>query len=201
MPLQLPDLNLTLGQLLWSVSYGGEADQRFKDAVRYLRLLGIPQAAEAQADGSGKRIHYNFFDLVEMGLAVTGLDLGYRPRDIAAVLVDNRKEMWPIYARAWYELPESALGADWVKSRGRIKVHFDDDLFLRFHDRRSGKWGEIDLIEAADATKTLGPFEPVERFGDDAPRRLVPLKRLMMQWIGWAHEAPEIRPGRKSASG
>ena len=39
--------------------------------------------------------------------------------------------------------------------------------------------------------------EPVERFAGEAPRRLLPLKRLMLQWVAWALEAPLTKPGRK----
>lgn len=197
MPALLPDLDLTLGQMLWAVRYGHEPDQHFRDQIRYLRLLDIPAASAAQASGPGKRIRYGFADLIELGLAVTGLDLGFRPKDIAAVLVDQREGMHRLYAETWLELPDAALAGDWVKSRGRIGALVDDERFLRLHDRRSGKWGQIDLVGPDEANDALPMLEPVERFGSEAPRRLIPLKRLMLQWIAWALDAPEIKPGRK----
>ena len=51
MPQRLPDLELTHGQLLWSIRYGREPTQLVKDQVRYLRTLGIPAAAKDQARG------------------------------------------------------------------------------------------------------------------------------------------------------
>lgn len=197
MPSVLPDLDLTLGQMLWAVRYGHEPDQHFRDQIRYLRLLDIPGASTAQASGPGKRIRYGFPDLIELGLAVTGLDLGFRPKDIAAVLVGQREGMHRLYAETWLELPDAALAGDWVKSRGRIKPLIADELFIRLHDRRGGKWGQIDLVGSDEASDVLPVLEPVERFGSEAPRRLIPLKRLMLQWVAWALEAPDIKPGRR----
>ena len=193
----LPELDLTLGQMLWAVRYGREPDQRFRDQIRYLRLLDIPPSSARQASGPGKRIRHGFADLIELGLAVTALDLGFRPKDIAAVLVGQREAMHRLYAQAWLELPETALSAGWVRSRGRIGAMIDDEVLIRLHDRRSGKWGELDLVDGDDAAAGLPMFEPVERFGVEPPRRLLPLKRLMLQWVAWAVEAPDIKPGRR----
>jgi hypothetical protein len=197
MPALMPELDLTLGQMLWAVRYGHEPDRHFRDQIRYLRLLDIPPAAAAQASGPGKRICYGFADLVELGLAVTGLDLGFRPKDIAVVLVGQREDMHRLYARAWLELPEPALSAEWVRSRGRLGAMIDGEILIRLHDRRSGKWGEIDIVDAGEAGAGQPVFEPVERFAAESPRRLLPLKRLMLQWVAWAFEAPDFRPGRK----
>ena len=193
----LLDLDLTFGQMLWAVRYGYEADQRFKDQIRYLRLLDIPPASAMQADGPGTRVRYGFADLIELGLAVTGLDLGFRPKDIAAVLVGQREDMHRLYAQTWLEMPDAALAANWVRSRGRIKPLLADEIFIRLHDRRGEKWGQIDLVGPDEAGDSLPILEPVERFGSEAPRRLIPLKRLMLQWVAWALEAPDIKPGRK----
>ena len=198
MPQQLPDLNLTHGQLLWAVRYGMEPDQRFTDQIRYLRLLDIPPAARAQAEGPGKRIRYDFFDLVELGLAVAGLGFRFRPKDIAAVLVDNREAMRGIYADAWRDIPDAAIGADWIKSRGRIRTIMGEDIFIRLHDRSGEKWGEIDMVGPDEVVDSLGALEPIERYPGEPPRPLLPLKHLMLQWVAWALDAPDIRPGRKT---
>lgn len=197
MPASLPDLDLTLGQMLWAVRYGHEPDQHFRDQIRYLRLLDIPGASATQASGPGKRIRYGFTDLIELGLAVTALDLGFRPKDIAAVLVGQREGMHRTYIATWLALPDAALAADWVKSRGRIKPLITEEMFVRLHDRRGEKWGQIDLVGAQEAGDALPMLEPVERFGSETPRRLIPLKQLMLQWVAWALEAPDIKPGRR----
>jgi hypothetical protein len=192
---ELPALELSYGQLLWAVNYGREPDQMLKDQARYLRTLGIPPAAEREASGSGKRIRYGFFDLIELGLAVTSLDFGFRPKEISAGLVANRGDMRQHYTEVWKEIPEAALQNDWVKSRGRMKPMFAEEDFVRLHDRRSERFGKIDLVGFEEATDKLEPFEPIERFDTGSPRRLIPLKRYMIQWVAWAREAPATKPG------
>lgn len=195
MPKQLPDLELTHGQLLWSIRYGREPSQLVKDQVRYLRTLGIPPAAKDQARGPGSRITYDFFDLIEVGLAVTALDLRSRPQDIAAVIAGNREKMREFYSTLWKEIPEVALKDSWVKSQGRQTPLFEDEAYLRLHERRSEQWGKIDFVGQDEATADLPIFEPIERFADARPKRLIPMKRLMIQWVVWALEAPPTKPG------
>jgi hypothetical protein len=194
-PMELPDLELSYGQLLWAIHYGRDPDQMLKDRARYLRQMDIPAAAAREADGSGKRISYDFFDLIELGLAVTSLDLGFRPKEISAGLVGNRLQMRKQYADVWGEIPDLALQADWVRSRGRITPFFEEESFVRLHDRRSEKFGNIDFVSFEEANEKLPPFEPVERFENEPPRRLIPLKRVMIQWVAWAQEAPIMKPG------
>lgn len=193
----VPDFNLSHGQLLWAINYGRDPDEQLRHNVRYLRGLDIPPASARQASGPGKHIAYSFFDLIETGVAVTGLDLGFRPRDIAAVLVAQRYDMHRLYADTWKSLPESAVEEDWVKSRGRIKVMYEDEIFIRLHDRRSKRWGQIDVVGPDETTDTLPLLEPVERFAGEAPRRLIPLRRLMLQWVAWALDPPVISQGRR----
>ena len=109
MPLPVPDLSLSHGQMAWALCYGQEPDQRLRDQLRYLRQLGIPKTASERGAGSGNRICYDFYDLVETGLGVMGLMRGSKPRDIAAVLVDRREALRQVYAQAWAELPEIVL--------------------------------------------------------------------------------------------
>ena len=193
--MEVPGFELSYGQLLWSVNYGREPDRILKDQARYLRTLDLPPAAKREASGSGKRITYDFCDLIELGLAVTSLDFGFRPKEIAAGLVGNRTDMRQRYTKVWKEIPEAALLDDWVKSRGRVKPMLGEDYYVRLHDRRSERFGQLDFVGFEEATETLEPFEPIERFDVGSPRRLIPLKRYMLQWVAWAQEAPAIKPG------
>lgn len=193
----IPDLSLTQGQLLWAINYGRDPDERLRHHVRYLRALDIPPASKRQASGPGNRIAYDFFDLVEAGIAITGLDLGFRPRDIAAVLVEQREAMHAVYREAWAEQADNAIDQEWVKSRGRLSVLLGDEIFVRLHDRRSEQWGQVDVVRPDEISNVMLMLEPVERFAGEAPRRLLPLKRLMLQWVAWAIDAPPIRPGRR----
>jgi hypothetical protein len=193
----LPDFQLSYGQMAWAVCYGMSPDQRTRDQLRYLRALSIPETAIDRTPGSGNQLHYGFVDLVEVGLALTALGMGMRPADIAAVVVGQRADLRPIYTQSWLELPEAALAADWVKSRGKVGVLLQDEILIRVHDRHGAKAGTFDLMSSEDASEALPMFAPVERVVGQSPRRLLPLKRLMIQWVVWALEAPVIRPGRK----
>ena len=197
MPQSVPNLSLTQGQLLWALSQGRDPDQLLKDQVRYLRQLGIPKKSTEVAPGKGNRVIYDLLDLVELGVAVRALTLRFRPKDIAALLVSNREEFRQIVARAWLELPDAALTQDWVKSRGRTVPLFEDDFPIRLHDRRSEKWGQLDIVGFNDSVPGLNLFAPIERFDDGDIRPLIPLKQSMLPWVAWALEAPAIRTGPK----
>jgi hypothetical protein len=194
MPQRLPNLELTHGQLLWAIGYGRNASRKLKDQARYLRTLGIPPAAEEQARGPGARIRYDFYDLVEVGVAVTALNFGFRPKDIIAVIVGQREGMRRAYCAAWKELPEEAVHAGWVKTRGKQSM-FETEYRLRLHDRHSEKHGEMDWVGPNEVTPKLSIFQPIERFADGTTRAVIPLKQLMVQWVAWALEAPPTKPG------
>lgn len=195
MPNPLPDLNLSLGQVLWSLNHGREPDKLLKDQVRYLRLLGIPKKVEQGARGSGNRIRYDFFDLVEMGLALEALNRRFTPKSISAVLNNDRERMTKVIEAAWLEIPEAELGQTWVKSRGSLPPGIIDDLYLRLHERRHEKWGKLDFLGPDAPGAKAFPLGPIERFEDGTTAELVPIKRSMVPWVVWAWEAPEVRTG------
>lgn len=198
MPKTVPDLSLTQGQVLWALGHGREPDKVLKDQVRYLRLLGIPGAVSQNAAGPGKRIRYDFFDLVELGLGVTALRHRFKPKDISAVLHDDRERMRQAIEMAWHDLPEDALGQPWVRSRGAQVPVALEDFFVRLHERRSEKWGKLDLVGFDQASLGLDIFTPIEIFEDGEIRVLIPMKALMLPWVAWALEAPAIRTGPRT---
>lgn len=195
MPASLPDLSLTLGQVLWALNDGRPPDTLLKDRVRYLRQLGMPEGAATQKSGSGRRIRYGFHDLVELGLGVAGLKRRFQPMDICKVLVEGRAAMRAAIEIAWGDIPEAALSAPWVKSRGSIRPIPDEEIFLRLHARHTEKWGKVDLVGPDRAGSRFEPFSPVETFDDGEQAALLPLKTLMLPWVVWAMEAPVTRPG------
>jgi hypothetical protein len=197
LPQAVPNLSLTQGQLLWALSHGRDPDQLLKDQVRYLRQLGIPKKSTEVAPGKGNRIRYDFFDLVELGVAFRALMLRFRPKDIAALLVSDREAFRQIIAQAWLELPDAALTQDWVKSRGRTTPLIAAEINVRLHGRRSEKWGQLDIVGFNDSVPGLSLFAPIERFDDGDVLPLVPLKHSMLPWVAWALEAPVIRTGPK----
>lgn len=195
MPSGEPHFELSYGQLLWAINHGRDPGQVLKDQARYLRRMDIPPTAGREAAGSGKRITYDFNDLVELGLALVALDYGFRPQEISAGLVGNRQLMRKLYAQAWREIPDETLHDDWVKSRGRVMAMSEEDYFVRLHNRRSEKFGTIDFSGPQETKDGILPFQPIERFSTGAPVRLIPLKQHLIPWVAWAMEAPVIKPG------
>jgi hypothetical protein len=72
---------------------------------------------------------------------------------------------------------------------------YADELLLRLHDRRSGKWGMLDFVGPGEVRPEFAIFAPVEVFEDGDIRLLMPLKALMVPWVARALEAPVIRTG------
>jgi len=197
LPQPLPDLNLTLGQVLWALNHGREPDKVLQDQVRYLRQLGIPQKSNDQAPGSGNRIRYDFHDLVELGLGLTALRHRFKPKDISTVLHDDRVRMRNAIELAWTELPETAIAAPWVKSHDKTKVGMGDELFLRMHERHGEQWGKVDLVHPNQVKPGLEAYTPIEIFEDGEIRVIFPIKALILPWVAWALEAPATRTGPK----
>ena len=198
MPQSLPNLELTLGQVLWALGEGCEPDNLLTDQVRYLRQLGIPRKSADAAKGSGNHIRYDFHDLVELGLALTGLRLRFKPKDIKTAITDDRDRLHHAIDLAWRELPDTALQDSWVKSRGASKLEFHNELFLRLHDRHSAQWGQLDLIGPDDDLKSGRKlFDAIERTPDGTILDLIRIKQSIVPWVAWALEAPGIRTGPK----
>lgn len=197
MPEALPDLNLTQGQLLWALGHGQDAKTSLKNQVRYLRQLGIPKNSAEQVSGPGNCIRYDFHDLVELGLGVTALKHRFKPKDISAVLVDGREDMRRAIEMAWREMSGEQISANWIKSRGTIVPLRVDDFYLRLHERRTEKWGQVDIVGTDQVKPGLEVFTPIEIFEDGEVKVLFPLQTLMLPWVAWALEAPSIRTGPK----
>lgn len=195
LPQKVPELSLTLGQLLWALSHGQEPDQILKDQVRYLRQLGIPETSSKASPGSGNRVLYDFYDLVELGIAAKGLELRFRPKDVVTAMLNDRADFRAATTIAWQALPETALGDPWVKSRSKTIAGFEDEVLLRLHDRRSEKWGTLEFIFPERLGQELAPIMWNERFPDGETRPVIQLKQLMLPWVAWALEAPEPRRG------
>ena len=183
------------GQVLWSLSHGQEPDQILKDQLRDLRQLGIPEASNTSSPGSGNRVLYDFHDLVELGIAAKGLELRFRPKDVVTAILDDRENFRKVITAAWQELPDPALAAPWVKSRGKTIAITQDEYYIRLHDRRSEHWGKLEYILPERLGHDLSPTTLEERFPDGETRSIIQLKQSMLPWVAWALEAPEPRRG------
>ena len=139
------DLSLTHGQVAWALARGQPPSDQLIDQLRYLRQLGVPLSKAELGAGSGNRICYRFDHLIELGVAVFGLERGMRPREVAKILVGHRAEFRRFFRDTLAALPEDAFMAEWVKSRGAM-VPFIKERFLRLHDRYSERPGSFELV-------------------------------------------------------
>jgi hypothetical protein len=194
----MPKFNLTHGQVAWVISLGRLPEQKLLDQIRYLRQLGIPFDDAELGTGRGNRVRYKFDHLIEIGLGIAALRRGMAPREIAALLVGNRKELRRLYRRVYREQPAGAFDADWVKDRGRSVPVLIPETFLRLHDRFSDSPGKIERITQEEVRDPMQLFSMVERYPGEKTRTLFPLSRLVIELVAWARIAPETPPGRRS---
>jgi hypothetical protein len=190
------DLSLTHGQVAWVLSRGQEPTVLLLDQLRYLRQLGVPFTKAELGGGRGNRIRYGFDHLIELGVALFGLQRGMAPREVAGIVVERRAKLRGCYRDVLAALPPTAFEAEWVKSRGAV-VPFMNETFLRLNDRYSERPGSFELVPG-DAFAALMQFKtPTETYPGGEVRTLLPLDRLVIELVAWAREAPEIKPGRK----
>ena len=182
--------------MAWALARGEPPATLLIDQLRYLRQLGVPFSKSELGGGRGNRIRYGFDHLIELGVAVFGLERGMRPREMARILVDHRAELRRCYRDTLAALPESAFGAEWVKSRGAV-VPMMNERFMRLHDRYAERPGSFDLVPGDALAAFLQIATITERYPGGEARTLLPLTRLVIELVAWAREAPEIKPGRK----
>lgn len=202
--MQIPNLHLSAGQLLWVLNRGRPPDARLRNEVRYLRQLGVPHAEDDVSEGRGHRIFYRYEDLIELGVAIHAIRHGIKPRDAASILINARSDFQSMYRKALEEMPEAALTAEWIKNRGTLGVFIANDIWLRLHDRYSQTPGKFEYgtskssnrSQANEMEKLLSLFGVSEHFADGQDRSLIPLTRIAIELTAWALEAPDVRPGR-----
>ena len=189
-------LSLTHGQVAWALARGQPPTALLLDQLRYLRQLGVPFSKSELGGGRGNRIQYGFDHLIELGVALFGLQRGMAPREVAGILVEHRAELRRCFRDIVAALPAAAFEAEWVKSRGAV-VPLMNEAFLRLHDRYAEQPGSYALVPG-DPFTLLQQFATVtERYPGGETRTLVPLTRLVIELVAWARVAPEIKPGRK----
>ena len=105
------DLSLTHGQVAWALARGQQPTAIQIDQLRYLRQLGVPFSKHELGGGSGNRIRYGFDHLIELGVALFGLQRGMAPREMAGILVEHRAELRRCYRDIVAALPVAAFEA------------------------------------------------------------------------------------------
>jgi len=196
---QIPRLQLTHGQVAWSLCGGQPPDKRTLDALRYLRQLGVPFTKDELGVGRGNRLTYTFDHLVECAVAMYAIRRATKPSQAAQFLVLERNALRKMYREAFHECPEGALDAEWIKSRGHIVPTVSDERFIRVHDRYAETSGKIELMTMDEVmTFKAGIGDLVERHSNDI-YALVPLKRVMLEAVALSRIAPVTPPGRPAA--
>ncbi len=191
----IPRLHLTHGQVAWSICDGQVPDQRTLDAMRYLRQLGVPFDADEQGVGRGNRLTYHFDHLVECAVAMWAIRRGMKPRAAAGFLVNDRKSLRKLYRDNFRAMPEEALSADWVKSRGRSGAVMSDEQYMRLHPRYAES-GNIEMMTIDEVmTYKATPGDLIERHATEV-HPLLPLRKVMLEAVAWALVAPVTPPGR-----
>jgi hypothetical protein len=190
------DLSLTHGQVAWVLARGRPPNAQLLDQLRYLRQLGVPFSQKELGGGRGNRIRYGFDHLIELGVALFGLQRGITPREVAGILVDRRVEFRRLYRDILAGLSPAAFEAEWVKSRGAA-APIINEVVLRLNDRYSESPGSFELMPG-DAFAAFLQFATLtETYPGGGVRTVLPLTRLVIELVAWAREAPEIKPGRK----
>jgi hypothetical protein len=193
---EIPRFKLTHGQVAWAICQGRESDDQTIDALRYLRQLGVPFTEDERGVGRGNRLHYTFDHLIECSVAMFAIRHGMKPKMAATFLTGERAILRQLYRREFRECPDAALAADWVKSRGTIRPIMQGEQFIRLHERFAAHGGKIEMMtldEVVSYHASLGDM--VERYSNRV-YPLVPLKRVMLEVVAWALEAPVTPPGR-----
>ena len=189
------NLSLTHGQVVLSLARGQPPNRQLLDQLRYLRQRGVPFCKQELGGGTGNRVHYGFDHLIELGVAVFGLQRGMTPREVAAILVPHRAEFRRLYRDVLATLPENAFEADWVKSPGTVPIM--NEIVLRLNDRYSERPGSFELVGGDSFAAFTQLATLTERYPGGELRTLLPLRRMVIELVAWAREAPEIKPGRK----
>ena len=184
MPRPLPKLDLTHGQVLWTLSLGMTPPQRVIDQLRYLRQLGVPFAKSELGLGRGYRLRYDYFRLVEAGVALYAVRRGLDSQDVTSYLISERRMLRRFYRAALLEQSEGALAANWVKSRSqKIPVRLRSERFLRLPDRWTEPAQKSGLLNLADLKELRKLSVLAERLPGETARTLVPLTRLVLEWM------------------
>ena len=191
----IPRIALTHGQVAWAICSGQHPDKVTVDRLRYLRQLGIPLTEEEVGVGRGNRMTYNFDHLIECAIALWSIRRGTKPRAAAEFLITERKGLHTLFREHFKAMPDAALTAEWVKSRGRVLPTMVDEIYLRLHARsaESGAIKTMTLDEVLMFKAAIG--DQLEQYGNEV-HALVPLRRVMLEAVAWSEVAPVTPPGR-----
>ena len=191
-------LELTFGQVAWALCAGQTPDQITLDRLRHLRQWGVPFSKKEQGAGSGNRQTYAFDHLIECAVGIYAVRQRFKPTDVAKIQVGDRKTLRNLARERFLSMPKSLLSDAWVKSRGTIPPPMmESEEFIRLHDKVHEEPGTFSVVtfEELKSNPLYSFGDLVERYPSGETIPLVPLKRVMLQAVAWALEAPKTKPG------
>jgi hypothetical protein len=193
----VPRLALSHGQTLWLLSElgfrEGVSSSTFNHYIKSLRKLGVPfERGKGQSEGR-RHVTYEFEELMELSIALLLRVYWTLPDTIIAGLRDFRKDLRPIYRRAYFELTVHRYPPARISAPGGLRTTVNG-LYLDLNIRYSA--GQ--MIEFGPP-KAISPFEAASRYA----RALVPARSYLPLNVSTvagmiatrAPDAPSIRRG------
>lgn len=188
-------LSLSFGQVAWSLCRGRKPDTVTLDRLRYLRQLHVPFGNQPQ--GTGNRRTYLFEHLILCGLGVEAMRRGMKPSDAALAMQKRRKQIVQYVSQYFDDLPEDWMRGTWVEARAIPML--SHEIYVALKGKRTSAPGTFQIIDQVDPDNPLdtlmGKVSIQEENGELVP--LLPLTRLLIEWVAWARQAPETPAGRR----
>ena len=194
MTIAVPDLKLSLGQVLWCLAGGKEPSPPLPAQIRYLRDLEIPFKKKDLGKGRGVRLAYGFYELIELGVAYEGLRRRIEPRNLKK-LASRRTEFRKHYREAYLELAANPGVFDGDPHDRALLIR---EHLVRLYDKFSETPGEIVIAVALPPKPGRKPWDLVEVYEGGEERDVIALNSLIIHLLGLAKIAPVLKPGPKS---
>ena len=194
----LHDIDLSHGQakwVLWHTLAGAqELETAFDAYLKFLRREEMPFSAGELGKGRGHNVRYNYFHLMELAVALVLRQQAIPRSNLKRLLATRRKQLRPIYERAYLEHDTEAGKPVRFQIEGQEPLRFGGIyLDLRLHHFAPGRIssGHPKLLGPAETIRTFTTRNMLREF-----RPPIPLSEIATDIIRLAPEAPEYRRGR-----
>lgn len=173
----------------------------FNEYIKFLRRSGIPFDAQ-EGSGTGVFLKYNYFQVMELAIALLFRWHGISNKDLPKLLIAIRAKLHKAFLVAWIER-ETGLGKSLQVQTGPIagEVALEGvylDLCLKYFE------GELKYLHNTKTGELLvmGPGELIASLSDPGLRRrnfspIIHLSLMARQLIEIAKKIPEIKRGPK----
>jgi hypothetical protein len=194
----LSSIALSHGQTRWlmnclDLSDGDEG--AFNSYMKFLRRNGVPFSKGETPGGPGTNVSYDYYHLMELALALTLHRQAILKRDVVGLLVSMRKELRPLFQRAWLEsdrdhgerVPVKIGTGNTFKASGLWL-----DLGLNYSEVGYLSTTEPKLLNAEEAIRLFCTLNRQSYFRD--PIRISDLAKRVVELVP---DAPKLRRGPK----